>query len=194
MDKKYEETNVAATDVDKSVFHFATTIKCKTSLDIDDKAKVQDAISLRKHLTKGRYHCKNIVNNISPNEQQCLELLQTKLKSVVIGRKRTANELANDSPSKHPARQKTPSPVEFLNQNQSKVHEEQHNEDVPSPEVGTSSDQNLSDDIYCNSVKLIREKNTAFDPPIDEFVYDVYFSFQDMDWSRQDILDMKPCK
>lgn len=53
-----------------------------------------------------------------------------------------------------------------------------------------------TEDILCNSVKMIREKLTISCPtkPKEEFVYDYYFCSKSLDWNNHDILDLRPCK
>ena len=199
LEEKCEGTSKVAADVleiDKNVFHFATTLKCKSSMDKEDKIKVKEAISLHKHLKNRqmREHQKSLHTS---NDEHCFASLRNKLK---LGKKRQKSLPNDENSSAYKADLTLPDsdrpviPAKVLKKAGSKSHEDADQKLRGAPVQEAINTAASGEDILCNSVKMVREKLNESSSRKDEYVFDFYYCSKELDWNHHDILDVKACR
>ena len=165
--------------VDENIFHFATTLDCKSSLEKKDRTKVQEAILFKKKMVE--------MHKGSIAYRKHIESANKKVQ--LVGHKRSFPE-DGATTAKHRMIHNKSSEDHVTSLNNALVEEKS----VKHSQADKIEDSN--EDIMCNSIKMFREKLTVSNPTKskEEFVFDYYFCSKNLKWSNHDILDLRPCK
>ena len=187
-----------AEDVDKKIFHYATTVPSKSPINHDIKERVRNAILLR-HKQNKQLGMRQEKSKHFLQDKNSLLFLKKKIRNMTTSHYNFSN---NKEPMiKEPLSRSSSSPAKTHLYSSNKLPEPPRQglhhlykqrlhslaEDQEKPEMPSHSGQ------YMGQVGRGVDQKTYYQKPSnDDYVYDLYYCQKTGDWNVKDVLYVKP--